>query len=99
MGVILKIKLFAYETHEIFDKHYNNNFIFLLFINYIKSQLHVIMKIEPNYIFQQVDLAGTSRLLTYLCESNPYETNDLFFKCMEILQVIHPLGKAQVHGL
>lgn len=45
MGVKLKIKFLAHETHETSIK-------IILFINYIKSQLHVIMKTEPSYIFQ-----------------------------------------------
>ena len=46
-----------------------------------------------------VDLESISRSLVCLCESKPYGTNDLFFKCIEIFQVIQHLGKAQVYGL
>ena len=49
MGALTKNKISC--SWKPWYKHYNN-FIFLLYIYYIKSQLHVIMKTKPSYTFQ-----------------------------------------------
>lgn len=54
MGVILKIKFLAHETHE------TSITIIILFSSLHELHkitiMHVIMKIKPSYIFQQIGL-------------------------------------------